>query len=396
VDVLLNLGLVLLIGLIAALLLRRFRMPDVLSYIVVGALLGQFLFSFISPQILQFEDMITTVTLGFIAFVIGESFRWKELREIGTPGIIVTTTQAVFTTLIVFLGFYILTATKLIKVPFPMAVSLILAVTATATAPAATFMVLRQYKAKGFLTNYILLAVTLDDAIGIVFFDVALVIVKSILTGGRASFIEAVLVSSKEIFLSLLFGVILGIILSFVLRFFKHKDESLIIPIAFVLIAIGLSRQFNLSPLLINMVIGATLANLSYREGEIFQTVERWLPPLFLIFFILSGSTLDFRLIMKGGFLIIVYVVLRSIGKIYGCNIGARISKAPTNVRKYLGLAMISQAGVAIGFSVLVRNMFPEISFINTYILAAVALFEIIGPIGAKIAIFRAHEANVE
>jgi len=149
----------------------------------VGALLGKL--NFLSPSILRYEDTITSVTLGFIAFIIGESFRWKELKEIGLPGIIVTTVQAVVTTLVVFLGFFILGITHLIKVPYPMAVSLLLAVTATATAPAATFMVLREYKAKGPLTNYIFLAVTLDDAIGIIFFDIAIVIVKSILTGVR-------------------------------------------------------------------------------------------------------------------------------------------------------------------------------------------------------------------
>jgi Kef-type K+ transport system membrane component KefB len=395
-DTLLNLGLIVLIGLISAFLLRKLKVPNVLSYIIVGALLGKSLFSFISPQLLKFEDTITAITLGFIAFIIGESFKWKELKEVGTPGIIVTTVQAVVTTLLVFAGFYILTITKLIKAPYPMAVSLILAVTATATAPAATFMVLKQYKAKGPLTNYILLAVTLDDAIGIVFFDIALVIVKSILNGSKASFFEAFLVSSKEIFLSLFIGALLGIILSFALRFFKHKDESIIISIAFVLIAIGFSNQFSLSPLLINMVLGATLANLSKRESEIFPAVENWTPPLFLFFFILSGSTFDFHLLITGGIVIAVYIVLRAIGKIYGCKIGAHLAKAPLNVQKYLGWAMLSQAGVAIGFSVLVRNMFPSLSFINTYVLAAIIVFEILGPIGAKFSIFRAHEAIEE
>ncbi|MGB9693644.1 MAG: cation:proton antiporter [Fervidobacterium sp.] len=392
----LNFGLIILIGLLAAFLLRKLRVPDVLSYILVGAVLGKSLFSFISPQILQFQDAITNLTLGFIAFIIGESFRWKELKEIGTPGIIVTTVQAVVTTLVVFLGFYILTLFNLIKTPSPTAVSIILAVTATATAPAATFMVLRQYKAKGPLTNYILLAVTLDDAIGIVFFDIALVIVKSILNGSKASISEAFLVSSKEIFISLILGALIGIILSIILRFLKHKDETLITPIAAVLIALGFAKQFNLSPLLINMVVGATLANVSKRESQIFPAVENWLPPLFLIFFILSGSTLDFRLITKGGIVILAYVILRFIGKIYGCEIGARVTKAPINVQKYLGFAMLSQAGVAIGFSVLTKNTFPSLSFINTFVLSAVAIFEILGPFGTRFAITRANEASIE
>ncbi len=397
-DTILNLGLVLLIGLIAAFLLRKVKVPDVLSYIIAGAILGKSFSSFIAPSIVKYGDIVTLVALGFVSFLIGESFRWKELKEIGMPGVIVTTIQAVATTLVVFLGFYIFTTTKLVTVSYPMAVSLILAVTATATAPAATFMVLRQYKAKGPLTNYIFLAVTLDDAIGIVFFDVAFVIVKSILNGSKVNVAEAFLVASKEILLSLLFGALLGIALTFALRFLKFKDEILILPVAFVLIAIGLSNQFNLSPLLINMVLGATLANLSDKEIQVFSVVGNWLPPLFLIFFILSGSTLDFRLLFARGAvgIISLYIILRSIGKIYGCEIGARIAKAPLNVQKYLGWAMLNQAGVAIGFSVLVKNMFPVLSFINTCVLAAIAIFGILGPLGAKFAIFRANEAVIE
>jgi len=393
-DTILNLGLIFVIALISAFFLRKLKVPNVLTYIIVGALLGKL--NFLSSSILRYEDTITSVTLGFIAFIIGESFRWKELKEIGLPGIIVTTVQAVVTTLVVFLGFFILGITHLIKVPYPMAASLLLAVTATATAPAATFMVLREYKAKGPLTNYIFLAVTLDDAIGIVFFDIAIVIVKSILTGVRVSLFDATLVASKEIILSFFAGALLGIVLSYGMRFLELKEETLILPIGIVLIAIGVSRIFNLSPLLINMVVGATLANLSKRESEVFSATENWLPPLFLLFFVISGSTLDFTLILKGGLVIFAYIVLRSIGKIYGCDIGARLAKAPENVQKYLGFAMLNQAGVAIGFSVLVKNMFPQLAFINTYVLAAVAVFGILGPIGAKFAIFKAHEATTE
>jgi len=393
-DTILNLGLIFLIGLISAFLLRKLKVPNVLTYIIVGALLGKL--NFLSPSVLKFEDTITSVALGFIAFVIGESFRWKELKEIGLPGVVVTTVQAVVTTLVVFLGFYILAITKLVNFPYPVAVALLLAVTATATAPAATFMVLRQYKARGPLTNYILLAVTLDDAIGIVFFDVAIVIVKSILSGSRASVSQATLVASKEILLSLVAGTLLGVVLSYAIRFLKLKEETLILPIAVVLTAIGVSRIFNLSPLLINMVVGAILANLSKRESDVFSAVENWLPPLFLIFFLISGSTLDFTLILKGGLAIFIYIALRSIGKIYGCDIGARIAKAPGTVQKYLGFAMLNQAGVAIGFSVLVKNMFPQLTFINTYVLAAIAVFGILGPVGAKLAIFKAKEVTTE
>jgi Kef-type K+ transport system membrane component KefB len=394
-DLVLNIGILALIGITAAFLLRKLKIPDVLSYMIVGAILGESIFKFIPSDFVQWGDTITVIALGFIAFVIGETFKWKNIKEIGKNGIIVTVVQAVVTTVIVFFGFFALTASNIIRIEYPVAVSLILAVTATATAPAATFMVLRQYGARGSLTNYLLLAVTLDDAIGIIFFDISIVIVKSIVQGGNIYLSGAFLSALKEISLSLVFGFMLGLILTFILRFLKNRDESLIIPLAFVLIGIGISRQFNLSPLLINMILGTTFVNLSRREREVFPIIENWLPPLFLIFFILSGSTLDFLTVARGGVIIAAYVIFRTVGKVLGCNYGAKLSRAPINVQKYLGWAMLNQAGVAIGFALFVRNLFPQLAYINTLVLAAVGVFGIIGPIGAKFSIFRAKEATI-
>ncbi len=394
-NVLLNISIAALIGVFAAFTLRKLKIPDVLSYIIVGAILGKSVFRFIPPSFIKWEDTITVIALGYIAFVIGETFKWKNIVEVGKKGVIVTVFQAVATTVVVFFGFFALTSFKIIRIDYPVAVSLILAVTATATAPASKFMVLRQYGAKGPLTNYILLAVTLDDAIGIIFFDVSIVLTKAIIQGGKIYFSQAFLVALKEISLSIVFGFILGILLTFLLRFLKKRDESLLLPIIFVAIGIGLSMQFGLSPLLLNMALGTTFVNFSNREREVFPTVTNWLPPLFLIFFILAGSTLDFSLIAKGGIIIIAYIILRTAGKILGCQYGAKVAKAPINVQKYLGLAMLSQAGIAIGFAVFVKNLFPQLSYINTIVLAAVGFFEIIGPIGARFAIFRAKEATI-
>ncbi|MGC8758212.1 MAG: cation:proton antiporter [Caldisericaceae bacterium] len=394
-DILLNIGILAFIGIFAAFILRKFKIPDVLSYIIVGAILGDSLLKFIPASLEKWGETITSIALGYIAFIIGETFRWKNIVEIGKNGIIVTVIQAVVTTVVVFLGFFALTSLKIIRVDYPMALSLILAVTATATAPAATFMVLRQYGARGPLTNYLLLAVTLDDAIGIIFFDISVVIVKAILQGGHVYISEALLVALKEISLSIIFGFVLGALLTFLLRFLKTKDELLILPLSFVLIGIGISRQFNLSPLLLNMVLGTTLVNFSNREREVFPTVTNWLPPLFLIFFILSGSTLDFRLIVKGSIIIIVYIILRTAGKVLGCQYGAKLANAPVNVQKYLGWAMLNQAGVAIGFAVFIKNLFPQLAYINTIVLAAIGVFGIMGPIGAKIAVFKAKEATI-
>lgn len=395
-NIILNIGVILILGLISSLIFRKLKLPDVLSYIIVGILIGNSFFKIINPEITKYEHLLTSLTLGFIAFLIGESLRIKDIKEIGKSGIIVTVVQAIVTTLIVFIGFYFIFAFKIINVNYSFETALILGVTATATAPAATFLVLRQYRTKGPLTNYILMAVTLDDAIGIIFFDLAITVIKSTLNGADINILESFYSFSKEIFLSLIIGFLLGSLLSKLIKYFKNNEEILILSISFVILGVGLAQQFNLSPLLLNIILGASLANLTIRSENIFRNVENWLPPLFLIFFVISGSTFNLSLITQSIIFIIFYFILRTLGKVYGCYIGAKFSNAPINVRKYLGYSMLSQAGVAIGFSVYIKNLFSQLSFINTIILSSVIVFEIIGPIGVKYSIFKAKEATLE
>jgi len=395
-NTLLNIGIILISGLISSVILRKLKLPDVLSYILVGILIGNSFFNIVNPKIIKYENLLTSLSLGFIAFLIGESLRIKDLKEIGKSGIIVTIVQAIVTTFIVFIGFYLLSYFKIIKINYSFELSLILGVTATATAPAATFLVLRQYRANGPLTNYILMAVTLDDAIGIIFFDIAVTIIKSSINGSKINLLESFYSFSKEFLLSLLIGFLLGLLISKIVKYFKSTEEILILSLSFIMLGVGLAEQFNLSPLLLNIILGATFANLSIRSENVFRNVENWLPPVFLIFFVISGSTFNLSLIIKNFVFIIIYFILRSLGKIYGCFFGAEISRAPVNVKKYLGLSMLSQAGVAIGFSVYIKNLFPQIAYINTIILAGVIIFEIIGPIGVKYSIFKANEFSLK
>ena len=393
-DVVLNSGIIILAGVLAAWLLSKLKLPKVLSYIVVGAFLGRSVANIVSPSIVRWEEIISVVALGFIAFLIGDTFRWKNIVEIGTRGIIVSLLESTLTAVIVGGGFLILTTTGILYVKHPVPISLLLGACAAATAPAATFMVVREYRAKGTLTNYLLMAVTFDDAVGIILFDISVVIVRVLLKGGGLSIGEAVFAPIKEITLSLVIGAAMGFLLTFLERFTKTKENSLILAISFVLITGGLSRQFHLSPLLSNMALGAIFANFSINAGNIFSEVENWISPILLFFFVLSGSDLDVSLLPKLGLMGIGYVVLRSLGKIFGSRIGAFFAGAPKKVQKYLGFAMLPQAGVAIGFAVFIKNLFPELSYITTIVLSTVVLFEIIGPLGAKYAIFGAGEVK--
>ena len=393
-DVVLNSGIILLAGVLAAWLLSKLKLPKVLSYIVVGAFLGRSVANIVSPSIVRWEEIISVVALGFIAFLIGDTFRWKNIVEIGTRGIIVSLLESTLTAVIVGGGFLILTTTGILYVKHPVPISLLLGACAAATAPAATFMVVREYRAKGTLTNYLLMAVTFDDAVGIILFDISVVIVRVLLKGGELSIGEAIFAPIKEITLSLLVGIIMGFLLTLAIRFIRSKENHIILAIAFVLMTAGLSRQFHFSPLLSNMALGAIFANFSIDAGKVFSSTENWVDPILLFFFVLSGSDLDVSLLPKLGLMGIGYVVLRSLGKVFGSRIGAFFAGAPKKVQKYLGFAMLPQAGVAIGFAVFIKNLFPELSYITTIVLSTVVLFEIIGPLGAKYAIFGAGEVK--
>lgn len=395
-NILLNIGIILILGLISSLILRKLKFPDVLSYILVGIFLGNSFLKIVNPEIVKYENVLTSLTLGFIAFLIGESLRIKDLKAIGKSGIIVTIIQAIVTTFAVFIGFYLLSFFNIIKLNYAFEISLILGVTATATAPAATFLVLRQYRTKGPLTNYILMAVTLDDAIGILFFNIAVTIIKSTINGLKMNFLESFFSFSKELLLSFIVGFLLGLLISQIVKFLKNNEEILIVSIALIILGVGFAEQFNLSPLLVNIILGATFANLSLKSENTFRNIENWLPPIFLIFFVISGSTFNLSLILSNFIFIIIYLILRTFGKIYGCFLGADISKAPINVKKYLGLSMLSQAGVAIGFSVYIKNLFPALSFINTIIITGVIIFEIIGPIGVRYSVYKSNEVTLK
>ncbi len=394
-DIILNLGLVILIGIVAAKVLKIFRFPRVLVYVVVGTLLGESISGFIHPDLKRIEDLIAVVSLAFIAFLIGDIFKWETIKKVGTRAIWVSFLESSLTAVTVTTGTILLAKIGLIHVPYPLATAFLLGACAAATAPAATFMVVREYKAAGPLTSYLLMAVTFDDAVGIILFDIAVSVVRVLLKGEHVGFLFVFVNPAKDIFLSLIVGAAMGFILSKAEHYFKLKDQRMIVAFTFVLITAGLSRQFELSPLLSSMALGATFVNFGGKVENTFNSVETWTSPLLLFFFILAGSDLNVRLLSKIGIIGIVYVILRSFGKVVGSGMGAFVAGAPKKVQKYLGFAMLPQAGVAIGFAMLINTMFPELSFIPTTILSSVVVFETIGPIGAKFAIFGAGEAKL-
>ena len=384
------------LGMVLARVLKRFGSPEVLSYILGGLVISVCLARFLPKGFISAGDTVGTVALGFIAFEIGDTFRLKNVREVGSKGLWLSVVQAVFTYAVVLLGFLATEALHVTHLPNAMPVALFLASTAAATAPAATFMVVQEYRAKGPLTNYQLMAVTFDDAVGIILFDISVVIMRIILRGGPLHVSEMILAPLREIGLSLLIGAVTGFVMVAMSRWFRSKSERLLLAIMIVLATVGISQVFGVSSLLACMVTGTLFANMAVDPTSTFANVDTWTVPLLLMFFVFSGADINLALLPKFAIIALCYVILRSFGKIFGSWAGARMVKAPATVAKYLGWAMLPQAGVAIGFAVIARSMFPELSYLSTIVLAIVIVFEIVGPLAAKRALFGSKEVAPE
>jgi Kef-type K+ transport system membrane component KefB len=384
------------VGMVLAHVLKRFGCPQVLSYILGGLLISVCLARFLPNGFVSAGDTVGTIALGFIAFEIGDTFRVKNIRDVGSKGIWLSAVQAVFTYAVVLVGFLALEALGVTHLPDRIPVALFLASTAAATAPAATFMVVQEYRAKGPLTNYLLMAVTFDDAVGIILFDISIVIMRIILRGGPLHVSEMILAPLREIGLSALIGAATGLLMVLMARWFRSKAEQLLLTIMIVLGTVGLSQLLNVSSLLACMVTGSLFANMVPGAADTFAATDKWTGPLLLLFFVFSGADINLALLPKFAVIALCYVVLRSFGKVFGSWAGARMVRAPADVQKYLGWAMLPQAGVAIGFAVIARSLFPELSYLSTIVLAIVIVFEIIGPIGAKYALFGSREVAPE
>jgi Kef-type K+ transport system membrane component KefB len=258
-------------------------------------------------------------------------------------------------------------------------------------------MVVRQYKAKGIVTSTLLPVVAGDDAIGLVIFSISLAIAKSMAMNEALTFKSAVLMPLLEIILSLVVGAALGLLLSISMKWFKSRANRIILIVAIVFGGVALSQLFKLSSLLTCMMIGAMYANLCKDIEPVMEAYERWTPPLFLLFFVISGAELNIKMIITVGAVGIFYLISRSIGKYTGAYLGSVISKADPNVKKYLGLALLPQAGVAIGMAQVVMLELPLYGeSIRTIVLCATLVYELIGPVITKIALTKAGEIPVQ
>jgi len=390
-NIILYLGIILITGLAAGKAINRLKLPAVTGYLLIGLLLGPSVFNLISAETITALTPLNSIALGIIAFLIGGALSLKEIKKCGKSVIVITILQV--------MGAYSL-VTLILHYLFGVALhtALIFGAISTATAPAATIMVLREYKAKGPLTSNLLAVVALDDALCLVAFGITMALAKILagkVSGGVAAMIAAPL---WELLGSIILGIVFAVILLLLAGRFKEKPDKMVLVLGMVFLQAGLAEFLNLSALLAGMTMGCVAVNLlQHQSEELFRLVNTVDTPIYVLFFVLAGANLQLGLLVKVGLVGVAYIVSRMIGKIGGATYGAIISKAPAVVRKYLGLGLIPQAGVAIGLSLLVQQDLPEIaSLVTTVILGSVVVYEIIGPYFAKLAIMKAGEAGVD
>lgn len=404
-ETILSMATVLFAGLIMSRLIKPLKLPAVTAYLIAGILIGPFCLGrlglagigFSSLEQVEAFGLVADIALGFIAFAIGNEFRLSQLKETGKQAVVIGIFQAFIATLVVDIALiivHIIVGDKL-----SLAAAITLGAIAAATAPAATLMVVRQYKAKGKLTDLLLPIVAIDDAVGLIIFAVSFGIAKALISG-KANLVSIIVEPLIEIVLSLLLGAVMGILLNFAEKFFHSRSKRLSLAVTFVLLTVALSMlkfevggvHVGFSSLLVCMMLGTLFCNLCDFSEELMDRCDRWTAPLFIMFFVLSGAELDFSVFGDMTIIVIgiIYIVFRSLGKYFGTVVSAKGMKCDKDTVKYLGITLLPQAGVALGMSVTAKELGADGTLIRNIILFSVLIYELFGPMATKIALTKA------
>lgn len=419
---LLSLGIALLAGLFMTRLVKLWNLPAVTAYLVAGILIGPYCLGMLPIEGLGFIsmgddkmeyvkqfDLISKVALGFIALAMGNEFRVSELKKIGKKAVVIAIFQALVATIFVDVALFLVHQFWLGDL-FPMPVVLTMGAIATATAPAATLMVVKQYKADGPLTKTLLPVVALDDAVGLIVFAVSFGIAKAMdIPGGTVDAVSVLVNPLIEVVGSLLLGAAAGYLFYLSEKLFLSRSKRMSVAVAFIFLAVGLSMmEFQLgggvrigfSSLLVCMMLGTVFCNLSDISEELMERCDRWTGPVMVLFFVLSGAGLeldvfrDWKIVVVG----LIFILARSLGKIEGAKVSSGLMKCEPQVQKYLGITLLPQAGVALGMSLIAMEQLDGESgrLIRSLSLFAVLIYELFGPILTKWALGKAGEIPEE
>lgn len=412
-STLLSVSIALLAGLLMTRIFKKFHLPSVTAYLIAGVLVGPYFLGQIGIHGLGFDThesvealkLIAEVALGFIAFSIGNEFRLDELKKTGKQALVIGVLQALVATLFVDLA--LIGLVYLMPGTISVAQAITLGAIATATAPAATLMVVRQYKAKGPLTDLLLPIVALDDAVGLIVFAVSFGVAKTLVTG-NVDIISIIVNPIIEIVLSLILGAIMGFVLTQLEKLFNSNTNRLNLTIGVVFLTASLSMlefsvpvagshiHISFSSLLVCMMLGTVFCNTCELSHDLMAAADKWTSPLFAVFFVISGAELelsvfaDFAIVVIG----IVYIIFRSLGKYSGTFVSAKMTKCSPAICKYLGITLLPQAGVALGMCTIAAAELglAEGALIRNITLFAVLIYELFGPMFTKMALTAAGD----
>ncbi|MBE6541854.1 MAG: sodium:proton antiporter [Ruminococcaceae bacterium] len=406
-QTLLALSIAMFAGLIMSRLTKIWNLPAVTAYLVAGIIIGPYCLGqlgipgigFLSSADVKSYSLISDVALGFIAIAMGNEFRLSELKKIGKQAVVIAVFQAVTATILVdiaLIGLHFLIPDKL-----PLSCAITLGAVATATAPAATLMVVKQYKAEGPLTKILLPIVALDDVVGLIVFAISFGIARA-LESGHVNAISVIVNPIVEVIISLALGALLGALFHFTEQFFHSRSKRMTISVTFVFLAVALSMihveigefEISFSSLLVCMAMGTIFCNLCDFSEELMDRIDRWTGPIMVLFFVLSGSELEFSVFADWAVILVgvVYIIFRSAGKILGANMSSKFMKCQPTVQKYLGITLLPQAGVALGMSLTAMSLGETGIIIRNVSLFAVLVYELVGPMLTRIALQKAGE----
>lgn len=404
---LLSVSVALLAGLLMTRVFKKIHLPSVTAYLIAGVLIGPYCigalhidgFGFTSAQAVSNLSLISDVALGFIAFSIGNEFRLADLQKTGKQALVIGILQALAATLLVDLSLVALTFIMPDKLSVPQAI--ILGAIATATAPAATLMVVKQYKADGPLTKLLLPIVALDDAVGLVVFAVSFGIAKTLLSGS-VDIISIIVNPIVEIVCSLGLGAIMGVVLTQLEKLFNSNTNRLNLTIGIVFLTVSLSMidfhigsvHISFSSLLVCMMLGTVFCNTCSLSEDLMKAADKWTSPLSAVFFVISGAALELNVFADWAIVVIgvVYIIFRSLGKYFGAFASAKMTKCDSNISKYLGITLLPQAGVALGMCATAMQIGEGGNLIRNITLFAVLIYELVGPMFTKMALTAAGD----
>ena len=385
-NVLMYLAILLIAGLLFGRLAKFVKLPNVTGYLVAGLVIGPCVLRLLPETIVDDFSLISEMALAFIAFTVGLTFKRSYFKRVGFTPVVIAVFEALVAVFLV--------QGALVAFGFDVEFALVLGAIAAATAPAATILVIKQYKARGPVTETLMSVVALDDAVALIAFGFSVTIARTISGSAGANIALSILEPFWEIALALLLGAACGLGMLVPMRFFKKPGNRQAILIAFIFLASGLATLLDVSALMSCMALGAVFCNVSGESDEMADLADSMTPPLFMMFFVVSGAGLDVSVIPQIGLVGIIYVVVRVLGKMLGAYLGAKLMKAPKAACRYIGPTLIPQAGVAIGLTLVAQQVLPadQADTIRAVILCGTLIYEIIGPAVTKLSLTKAGE----